>query len=112
LEEAKMPKKKILKKQKESKGSTSGVKKFDPQKIFKEMSPEELFKVLYEIWMDKDIDSFKSVLSSYLNAHNKHKIAKNMGVSRNTLYHMISEDGNPTLATVFKLFEAIEKEAA
>ncbi|MCY4644663.1 MAG: helix-turn-helix domain-containing protein [Bacteriovoracales bacterium] len=88
------------------------LKKFDYQKTFKEMGPEDLFEILFEIWMDRDIESFKSVLATYLDIHNKQKIAKTMGVSRNTLYHMISEDGNPTLDTLFKLFDAIEFEAA
>ena len=76
------------------------------------MSPEELSTVLFDIWMDRDIESFKSVLSTYLEVHNKQKIAKMMGVSRNTLYHIISEEGNPTLDTIFKLLDAIEREAS
>ena len=76
------------------------------------MSPENLSTVLFEIWMDRDLESFKSVLSTYLEVHNKQKIAKIMGVSRNTLYHLTSEEGNPTLDTIFKLLDAIEKEAS
>ena len=76
------------------------------------MKPKELSKVLFEIWMDRDIDSFKSVLSTYLEVHNKQKIAKAMGVSRNTLYHIVTEEGNPTLDTIFKLLDAIEREVA
>ena len=107
-----MPRKKILKEQKGSRKSTHKLKIFDPSETFKKMKPEELIDVLYEIWVDRDIDAFKGVLQTYLKVHNKQKIAKNMGVSRNTLYHMLSEEGNPTLDTVFKLMDAIEKEAA
>ena len=107
-----MAKRKTLNGQKGSKKSTFKLKKFDPYESFRKMSPEKLSTVLFEIWMDRDIESFKSVLSTYLEVHNKQKIAKMMGVSRNTLYHITSEEGNPTLDTIFKLFDAIEREAS
>ena len=107
-----MVKKRISKKQGKLRKNTYKLKKFDPQKTFQEMKPRHLSKILFEIWMDRDIDSFKSVLSTYLEVHNKQKIAKAMGVSRNTLYQMVTEEGNPTLDTIFKLLDAIEKEVA
>ena len=107
-----MAKKETLKKQKKLKKNTYKLKKFDPQETFRKMKSRDLSKVLFEIWMDRDIDSFKSVLSTYLEVHNKQKIANAMGVSRNTLYQMVTEEGNPTLDTIFKLLDAIEKEVA
>ncbi len=107
-----MAKKKMLKKQKGSNKNTPQLKDFNPQKTFKEMSPQDLYEVLFEIWLEKDLDSFKGVLSSYLEVHNKQKIAKEMGVSRSTLYHIVSEEGNPTLDTLFNLMSAIENVAA
>ena len=107
-----MAKRKTSNGRKGLKKSTSKLKKFDPYETFREMSPEELSTILFEIWMDRDIESFKGVLSTYLEVHNKQKIAKLMGVSRNTLYHITSEEGNPTLDTIFKLFDAIDREAS
>lgn len=107
-----MPKKKISKKQKTSKANTSQTKKLNSSDFFKAMSLDELSEVLFQVWMDRDIQSFKEVLSAFLEVHNKQKVAKIMGVSRNTLYHMIGPDGNPTLDTVFKLLDALEAEEA
>ena len=107
-----MRKKGTSKGPKGSKKNTRKLKAFDPKKVFRQMEPKDLLEILFEIWMERDIQSFKSVLSTYLDLHNKQKIAKIMGVSRNTLYQMVSEEGNPTLDTIFKLLDAVEKEAA
>ena len=62
---------------------------------------------MIEIW-----ESFKNILSTYMKVHNKQKIAQNMGISHNKLHTIISKKGNPSLKTIFKLFDAIEKEVA
>lgn len=105
-----MVKKKILKGQKKLKTNT--LLDFDTKQIFKDMSVLELQKVLYEVWIANDLDSFKGILSAFLNIHNKQKIASKMGVSRNTLYQMVSPEGNPTIETIFKLMKVLEKETA
>ena len=105
-----MTKKKILKEQKKLR--TNSLLDFDTKQTFKEMSVLELQKILYEVWMESDLDSFKGILSAFLNVHNKQKIATKMGISRNTLYQMVSPEGNPTIETIFKLMKVLEKEAA
>lgn len=107
-----MAKKGISTGPKHSKKNTSQLQTFDPKKTFLEMKPRELSEVLFGIWMDRDIESFKGVLSTYLEVHNQQNIARRMGVSRDTLYHMVSEEGHLTLETMFKLLDAIDREAA
>jgi DNA-binding phage protein len=76
------------------------------------MTIDDLYAELTNCLKDKDVDSFKELLWAYLNQHNKVAIAKRMGVSRTTLYRIVSEDGNPTLDNIVSLLDAIEKEAA
>lgn len=84
---------------------------FDPKQSFEKLSFEDFQNVLYQVWMEGDIDSFKAIIASFLSVHNKQGIAKKMGVSRNTLYQMVSPGGNPSLDTVFKLIKVLKKAA-
>lgn len=106
-----MVKKSISKKAKNSKKNIFKLKKFDPKKPFQQMKPKDLFEVLFEIWMDRDIESFKNVLATYLKIHHKQDLTE-IGVSRDTLYLMLSEEGNPSLDTIFKILDVINQKAA
>ncbi|MBN1115024.1 MAG: helix-turn-helix domain-containing protein [Oligoflexia bacterium] len=107
-----MRKKKTLKKHEGSAKSTRGLKDFDTGTLIKAMSVNDLCEELTNCLKDKDAEAFKEILWSYLNHHNKNAVAKRMGVSRTTLYRMVSEDGNPTLDNIINLIDSIEKEAA
>ena len=102
-----MTKKKTLKKQKVSRKNTPALKKFEPAKYIKKMTKNDLLEVLVQSLADGDPESFKEILWSYLEVHNKADIARKMKISRSTLYHIVSEEGNPTLDVLAKLIGTI-----
>jgi probable addiction module antidote protein len=107
LEEIKMTRKKTLKKPKSYKKNISSLKKFDPTKHLKKMTKKDLVNTLATCLSEGDADSFKEVLWAYVDTRNKSDIARKMKISRSTLYHMVSEEGNPTLDVIAKLIGTI-----
>ena len=110
-----MVKAKTSKKQKNLKKSSADNK----SKLFGEqaknrvklMPLEDLLEVLVEALIENDPDSFKESLQAYLLIHNKSKIAKLAGISRDTLYEIVSPSGNPTLTMLAKIINATKKAA-
>src|SRR3990167_3033011 len=79
----------------------------NPLSSFIGLQRETLSKVLVESLMEGDAEAFKEVLRAFLEANNKSRVAKKMGVSRKTLYNLVSEEGNPTLNNITKLLKAV-----
>jgi DNA-binding phage protein len=62
------------------------------------------------LWMciiEYDMDSFKEILGAHLDIVNKEKMAKKAGISKRTLFRMISPEGNPTLESVSRIMKQI-----
>ena len=70
------------------------------------MTKQDLVDTLAACLAEGDPDSFKEVLWAYLNVHNKTEISRKLKISRSTLYHMVSEEGNPTLDMLAKIIGA------
>ncbi|MEQ1664335.1 MAG: hypothetical protein ABL927_03050 [Bdellovibrionales bacterium] len=52
--------------------------------------------VAYTLWeclVENDIEAFKEILRSHLEVTNKNKLAKSAGISRRTLFRMLSPEG-------------------
>ena len=108
-----MTKKKTLKRQNPSfddmpiaklkKGIT--LKKFSATKRMK--NKKLISKALWECLISSDIDGFKDILRTYLELTNKEEISKEIGISRRTLFRMLSDQGNPTLSNISKLIHKI-----
>lgn len=62
---------------------------------------------LWECLVDDDIESFKEILRTHLEYANKDELAKKAGVSRRTLFRMLSPEGNPTLANLGKIIHEL-----
>lgn len=107
-----MTKNKISKELKASKKNTQGLIEVNPKEHFNRMSPKDLLNVLMECIDTGDYESFKEILEAYLRVHNKVGIANKMGVSRSTLYNMVSKNGNPTIENIIKLYQVVKKAAA
>jgi len=110
-----MPRQKTLKKRTSSKKSTSKGKTQSfgtrARKRVKKMPLEDLLDILIECLKENDPDSFKEALEAYLLVHNKSKIARMAGISRDTLYEIVSPCGNPTLSMLAKIINATGKAA-
>ncbi|HLE11611.1 MAG: hypothetical protein A2504_16305 [Bdellovibrionales bacterium RIFOXYD12_FULL_39_22] len=108
-----MGKTKILKKQKESFRDmpTLELKKNVHTKKFsatKRMTNKKrISKALWACLVDFDVDGFKEILRTHLEIVSKDKISKETGLSKRTLFRMLSDDGNPTLENVAKLLHKI-----
>lgn len=103
-----MANKRTLKKPGKSKKNMKKTIKHNPLRIFEKMSMNDLYEELAQCLKDKDSDSFKELLWAYLKVHDKKAISRKMGVSRTTLYRMVSDEGNPTLSNIVSLLEALE----
>lgn len=60
-------------------------------------------KALWECLVDNDIESFKDILRTHLEVVNKESFVKKTGISRRTLFRMLSPEGNPTLENISKI---------
>lgn len=60
--------------------------------------------------MDEDVGDgavIRSVLKHVARTHNMSALARETGLNRGNLYEALSEDGNPTLATLLKVTRAL-----
>ncbi len=59
-----------------------------------------VFKAFWQCLVEQDIESFKEILRSHLEAVNKKQFAKKSKTSRRTLHRILSPEGNPTLKNI------------
>jgi len=85
------------------------IREYDPSKRFK--SPEAVLRALQDCLEQGDAGAFKEILGAYLEVINKDDFARQAGISRRTLFRMLSPDGNPTLDHLAKVVSAIRKAA-
>jgi probable addiction module antidote protein len=60
-------------------------------------------KALWECLKTNDPEGFKEILKAHLELRNKENLTQKTGISRRTLYRMLSKRGNPTLQNISKL---------
>ena len=104
-----MPKRKTLKKPVCSlndmpalkiKGKT-GFAEFKAGKRIK--NKKYVVKALLECLASNDTEGFKEILCAHLELVNKEEFAKKAGVSKRSLFRMLSKNGNPTLNNISKV---------
>ncbi len=78
-----------------------GILEFDPD--VRIQKPEVIAHALWECLVENDIEAFKEILRSHLEVVNKDTFSKRAGISRRTLFRMLSPDGNPTLENLGKI---------
>ena len=80
-------------------------KKFGATKRMK--SKKHISKALWECLVENDVDGFKEILRTHLELVNKEEIAKETGISRRTLFRMLSDEGNPNLENISKIIHKL-----
>ena len=81
------------------------LKKFNVTSKMK--NKEYISKALWECLVASDIDGFKEILKTHVELINKEELVKITGISRRTLFRMLSEKGNPTLENISKLINKL-----
>jgi len=64
-------------------------------------------QALWECLVADDAEGFKEILRAHLELINKDEFAESAGISRRTLFRMLSEDGNPTLDNISKIIHKL-----
>ena len=54
-------------------------------------------RALWQCLIENDVEEFKEILKAHLETLNKEELVKETGLSRRTLFRMLSPEGNPTL---------------
>jgi probable addiction module antidote protein len=89
--------------------SRTGVRGYDAAACFRD--PGQVFEALIDALKSGDADAFKEILSAYLEVTNKDAFVRASGISRRTLFRMLSPEGNPTLDNITKVVSALKKAA-
>ncbi len=82
-----------------------GIAEFNPDVRLQKR--EVVAKALWECLVENDIEAFKEILRSHLEVANKDELAQKAGISRRTLFRMLSPDGNPTLENLGKIIHQL-----
>ena len=72
-------------------------------------TPQEMAAYL-DAWLDEapeDVAGIARALGDIARAKGMSQVAKEAGLSRESLYRALSEDGNPSFATVLKVAKAL-----
>lgn len=85
----------------------SGVKEYQEGVLVSLHSSESTLSALIDCLKRGDAKMFKEILRGHLEYADKNSLAEKSGISRRTLYRMLSETGNPTLDNIAKMINAI-----
>ncbi|MFN8836990.1 MAG: addiction module antidote protein [Betaproteobacteria bacterium] len=72
-------------------------------------TPEEMAAYL-DAWLDEapdDVSGIARALGDIARAKGMSQVAKDAGLSRESLYRALSQDGNPSFATILKVARAL-----
>ena len=83
---------------------TKNKKKFTEFKASKRMKNKKyISKALLECLAANDTEEFKEILRVHLELVNKKEFAKKAGISKRSLFRILSKNGNPTLNNISKI---------
>jgi probable addiction module antidote protein len=83
------------------------VETYDPGERFRDA--KKVYLALIDALKEGDASGFKEILAAYLEVVNKDEFAKRSGLSRRTLFRMLSASGNPTLDNITRIVSALKK---
>ena len=108
-----MAKKEILKERKSYSKDIPTRKLKSKAKVTKVSSANRLadknliFESLWECLIDQDLDAFKDILKTHIDAVGMTELSKKTKTSKRTMYRTLSEDGNPTLKSISQILSAL-----
>lgn len=73
-------------------------------------TPEEMAAYL-DAWLEEapeDVSGIARALGDIARAKGMSQVARDAGLSRESVYRALSEDGNPSLATILKVAKALD----
>ncbi|MDR3174418.1 MAG: putative addiction module antidote protein [Treponema sp.] len=68
---------------------------------------EEVFAYLEGALEENDMETFFDVIGAIARSKGMAKIAKDLGLNRESLYKSLSRDGNPSFATIAKVIDLL-----
>ncbi len=71
------------------------------------MDKKSISKALWDCLVADDLDSFKEILKTHLELLNKEQLALEAGISRRTLFRMLSDNSNPSLSNISKIIHKL-----
>jgi len=83
----------------------TGVAEFNPDDRLQKR--EVVAQALWQCLVENDVEAFKEILKSHIEVTNKDELAKRAGISRRTLFRMLSPEGNPTLENLGKIIHQL-----
>ena len=78
---------------------------YNPGAIMRDKA--HIAKALIECIVENDMEAFKEILSGHMRVINKDELAKKTGISKRTLFRMVSPEGNPTLENASKVIHEL-----
>lgn len=73
-----------------------------------ELATTDIRPALIEALLENDIEGFKEILKSFMEAVNATRVLKRAKISPRTYYDAISENGNPGIKTLGKIMQAVK----
>jgi probable addiction module antidote protein len=68
---------------------------------------EEVFACLEGALAEHDMETFFDVMGAIARSKGMAKIAKDLGLNRESLYKSLSRDGNPSFVTIAKIIDLL-----
>lgn len=72
------------------------------------LEKEIVLKAIFEALEEGDDQAFKEILRGHFEAVSKTELAEKSGISRRTLFRMLSADSNPTLNNIAKVIKILK----
>ncbi len=84
-------------------------KPYEPYLLKKLANPEYAVEYLSEVLENESLEAFMIALKHVIDAREENitALAENCGITRQGLYKLLSEDGNPRLSTLHQLLNSL-----
>lgn len=84
--------------------------KLTPYDVAEHLRTKEEMAAYLDVWLEEypdDVSGIARAIGDLARARGMTQVAKDAGLSRESLYRALSIDGNPSLATILKVLQAL-----